>query len=135
MTFGAAWIAMAITALVPWLNSSPVASLLVYTGLLAGYAGWTEAGRRSAVAYFLAGFFPPLVCFFLLTPFLPRMEPSFFDNGFTILFFVGLGVGFQTHGGPDTPIEAYLPLMWANLLLPIAAVIGGRAFLRYLRHG
>ena len=132
-TFGAVWVAMAVAGMVPWLTSSPMASLLVYTTLIAVYARWTEAGRRSAVAYFLAGFFPPLVCFFfLMLPLLPRLPPSFYENGGAFVF-VGLNVGFQTHGGADTPLEAYLPLMWLDLLVPIALVIGVRGFLRYHR--
>jgi hypothetical protein len=136
ITIGAVWIAMTVAGmalvLVPSSPGGPLASLLVYTVLLAAYARWTGTGRRSVGAYFLAGFFPPLVCFFLLIPLLPHLEPSFFQNGGAIIF-VGLGVGFQTGGGADTPIEAYLPLMWMNLLLPIAAVVGARGFVRYRR--
>ena len=131
-TFLAVWLAMAVAGMTPFLVSSPVVSLLIYAALLAAYARWTEAGRRSTLAYFLAGLFPPLDCFVLLTPLLPHLEPSFFQNGGALVF-VGISVGFQTHGGADTPIEAYLPLMWMNLLLPIVAVIGVRGFLRYRR--
>jgi len=136
ITFGAVWLFIFIATLARWpVRSEPggaIATLLAYTVLIVAYARWTEAGRRSTVAYFLAGFFPPLICFSLLTPVLPSLPPSFFQNGGAIVF-VGLGVGFPVHGGPDTPLEAYLPLMWLNLLLPILIVIGGRAFVRHHR--
>jgi hypothetical protein len=135
-TIGAVWVAMAVAGmvplLVPWSSGGEVGTLLVYTALLATYARWTGVGRRSVGAYFLAGLFPPLICFVLLTPLLPHPGPSFFQNGGAVVF-VGLGVGIQTHGGADTPVEAYLPLMWLNLLLPIAVVIGGRALVRWHR--
>jgi hypothetical protein len=134
-TIGAVWLAMAVAGMVPMLVPSrpgEVASLLVYIALLAAYARWTEAGRRSAGAYFIGAFFSPMMCFYLLVPLLPRLPTSFFENGGAIVF-VGLGVGFQSHGGADTPIEAYLPLMLLNILLPIVAVVGARGFVRYRR--
>jgi uncharacterized membrane protein SirB2 len=136
-TIGAVWLAMAIAAFLAELASSSLggqlASLLAYICLVAAYMRWTGPGRRSSLPYFLAGLFPPLICFVLLTPLLPHLEPSFFENG-GMLVFVGIGVGIQSGGGgPDASLEAYLPLMWLNLLLPIALLIGGRAFLRYRR--
>jgi len=136
LTFGAVWLAMLVAGMVQVVVTSQpggaVASLLVYTALLAAYARWTKPGRRSTIAYFIGAFFSPLMCFFLLVPLLPRLPTSFFENGGDIVF-VGLGVGFPTHGGADTPMEAYLPLMLLNLLLPIAAVLCARAFVRYHR--
>jgi hypothetical protein len=136
VTIAAVWLAMAVAGSVPlWVPSrsgGSLVSLLVYTVLLAAYARSTGPGRRSAGAYFLAGFFPPLVCFILLTPLLPHLDSSFFLSGGSLVF-IGLTVGFQASGAADTPIEAYLPLMWLNLLLPIVLVVGGRGFIRYHR--
>ena len=135
-TIGAVWLfataAGVLPGLFPWNAGAQMASLLLYTTLLAGYARWTEAGRRSAGAYFLGGFLVPVICIALLVALDPVGPDSFFAQGGEAVF-AGLNVGFQFHGGADTPLEAYLPLMWANLLLSIAAVIGGRSFVRY--HG
>jgi hypothetical protein len=134
-TIGAVWLAMFVASMSFFVSpgrGGELGSLLVYTALLAAYARWTGPGRRSAGTYFLAALFPPLVCFVILTPLLPHLPPSFLENGGAVVF-VGLGVGIQAHGGPDMPIEGYLPLMWLNLLLPIVAVLGVRGLVRYRR--
>jgi len=136
-TIGFVWVAASLAGMLPGLFSrnavAQAASLGIYTVLLAAYARWTEAGRRSSGAYFLAGLLLPIACFALLVLLpLPADPASFLWSGFEAIF-AGLDIGFQAHGGPDTPLEFYLPLMWLNLLLPIAAVVGGRSFVRYHR--
>jgi hypothetical protein len=135
-TFGAVWLALTFAGgmawALPWPSAAPAISLFIYAALLAGYARWAEPGRRSGGAFFLAGFLLPIVCIALLIILpVPAPESSLFHYWEAI--FVGLNVGFQVHGGPHTPPEAFLPLMWINLLLPIVAIVGGRAFVRYHR--
>jgi hypothetical protein len=136
MTVAAVWLAMSVAGfaavLVPSSPARTLVSLLVYTALLAAYARWTRTGRRSAGTYFLAGLFPPLICFIILTLLLPHSGAAFFEYA-DIVLFAGLNIGFQFHGGADTPLEAYLPLMYLNILLPIVAVVGVRGFVRYHR--
>jgi hypothetical protein len=136
-TFAAVWLAMAVAEMTmrvvhPGLGSA-AASLLVYAALIAAYARWTESGRRSTAAYLLAGCFPPFVCSVLLVALL-QVPSSSFENGGAIAW-TGVGVGFQPHGGPDMPIEGYLIPMWLNLLVPMVAILGGRAAFRYARPG
>jgi hypothetical protein len=135
-TIGAVWLAASIGGMVPslspWSAGGQAASLLIYTLLLAMYARWTKTGRRSTAAYFVAGLILPVFVFALFLFLLSSVPHSFLDNGGLFLF-SALGVGFQVHGGPDTPLEAYVPMTYLNIFLPIFAVIGGRAFLRYHR--
>lgn len=136
ITIGAVWLALTVAGIVAALLFRPSAevpvSLLLYLLLLAAYARWTGPGRRSAGAYFLGGFLYPIICFALLIALIGLVPHSFFDKGGDFLF-AGANVGFQFSGGPDTPLEAYLPLMFLNLLLPIALVVGVRGFVRYHR--
>jgi hypothetical protein len=135
-TFGAVWLALTLAGgmawSLPWPRIAPALSLLIYAVLLAAYARWTGPGRRSASAYFLGALLLPIVCIALLI-ILPVPAPESFLVHCWELIFDGFNVGFQFHGGPDTPFDAYVPLMYLNILLPIVAVIGGRAFVRYHR--
>jgi hypothetical protein len=131
---GAVWSALTFAGLVaglqPWRAAQPIFSLLIYAASLAAYARWTGPGRRSVGAYFIAGLLFPvafvagLILIFRITD----------DPGWMLVpIFAGASVGFQFHGGADTPLDAYLPLIWLNVMLPIALVIGARSVIRYGR--
>jgi len=136
ITIGAVWLSLTVAGVVagllPWRSAAPATSLLLYLALLAAYARWTGPGRRSAGAYFLAGFLYPIASFAALIALIGVLPFSFFDNGGDALF-AGANVGYQFRGGADTPLDAYLPLWFLNTLGPIAVVIGVRGFIRYHR--
>jgi hypothetical protein len=137
ITIGAVWLALTAGGIIAGpLHGRPVAapvlSLLLYFALLAAFARWTGPGRRSVGAYLLAGFLYPIAWVTLLITLIGVLPHSFFDNGGDLIL-AGFNVGYQFQGGADTPFEAYLPLMWLDIFVPIVAVVGTRAFLRYHR--
>ena len=48
-------------------------------------------------------------------------------------FIAGIAIGFQAPGGPDMPLEGYLPTIYVNILGPIMLALVARAAWRTMR--
>ena len=130
MTCGAVWLALAIAGIsIGWLRASLLAtaiSFTVYVLLLGLYSFGTGPGRRAPLSvYLIAGILYPVVAIALLILLVSLETPDAVLNLFSIAG-AGLRVGFEQAGGPDTPLEFYVPLWGLNLLAPIVIVIGAR---------
>jgi len=128
-TIGAIYIALAAAGMVGVLlfraGLAPVASLAAYTVLLGVYAFLTGPGRRTAApVYLFIGFVYPVIGIGVLIYSIGAPAAVLEAAG---VLFAGIGIGFQQGGGPDTPLEAYLPLIYANILVPILLVLLARA--------
>ena len=133
MTCGAVWLALAIAGIsIGWLRASMLAtaiSFTVYVLLLGLFSFGTGPGRRAPLSvYLIAGILYPIVAIALLIM-LVSLEPP--EPFLELISFAGAGlrVGFEPVGGPDTPIEFYLPLWTLNLLGPIVILIVARDLL------
>jgi hypothetical protein len=128
MTVGAIYVAIAGAGAVGVLlfaaGLAPVGSLLTYAVLLALYVFATAPGRRTAgPVYLLVGCIYPVVA---LAVFIFTLGASPMLRMAAGLVCAGIGIGFQFSGGADTPLEAYLPLIYANILGPILLVLLAR---------
>jgi hypothetical protein len=101
-------------------------SIAVCIGLLFAWGQWTAPGRRTILGvYLLAGLLYPVM---LLTLLFTASSPS--DLRPYAWLGAGLNVGFQPHGGADTPFEFYVVPMVLNLIGPILVMGTLRAWLR-----
>jgi hypothetical protein len=128
VTIGAVWLSAMLAGLsIAWLPDSPLAtgiSLASYAILLSAYAFGTDPGRRTRLPVFLIGGLLYPVAAFAWLVLIASLQPSMFESlGMPA---AGLRIGFVVRGGPDAPLEFYLPYWAVNLLTPIFMVIGAR---------
>jgi hypothetical protein len=123
--YAAFTIAGASPAILPEGWSAAVGSLALASLLLLGFALGTPWGRRiGSPTYVGAGMLFPFVyvaIFVIVAMVLTRLDRLDALGPLSILFLAG-NVGFGFHGGPDTPLEAYLISWIPNMILPIVGV-------------
>jgi len=90
-------------------------SLAVYLALLVAWGVYSRAGRRIGLAVYLLA----MLLYWLASTALFILMPVSMMTGWLDWLGVGMTVGLQSSGGPDTPGMFYLVPMVANLFGPI----------------